>query len=162
MMINPADAISAMLRMDFAFFLRFSFRELGGVDDYAHGWHIDAIIQQLDEVRSGDNRRLLLTMPPRHLKSRTVSIAWVAWMLGRHPGLSFLCVSYGQDLAEDHARDCLKLMQSKWYRKAFPSLVLASRAIADFRTTAGEGGCRHQSMGQQPALVPTSSSLTIR
>jgi predicted phage terminase large subunit-like protein len=58
-------------------------------------------------------------------------------MLGHNPALRFLCVSYGQDLAEDHARDCLKVMESRWYRRAFPSLVLARRSVADIGTTAG-------------------------
>ncbi|MEO6718133.1 MAG: hypothetical protein ABIM50_12915, partial [Novosphingobium sp.] len=139
MEVDEDDAIPALLRLDFAFFLRFAFNELGGKEQYSHNWHIDAIIHQLDRVQAGDNRRLLVTMPPRHLKSRTVSIAWVAWMLGHRPALSFLCVTYGKDLAEDYAHDCLTIMQSRWYRRAFPSMVLTSRAIDNLRTSAGGG-----------------------
>jgi predicted phage terminase large subunit-like protein len=135
--VNTDDAIGAAMRLDFALFLRFAFRELGGQSAYKHNWHIDAIIHQLDRIRDGDNRHLIVTMPPRHLKSRTVSVAWIAWMMGHHPSLSFLCISYGQELAEDHASDCLKLMQSSWYRRVFPSLVLTRRAVADIRTSAG-------------------------
>jgi predicted phage terminase large subunit-like protein len=135
--IDATDAIAALARLDFGFFLRRAFAELGGADAYSHNWHIDAIIHQLDLIRSGENRRLLLTMPPRHLKSRIVSIAWVAWMLGHNPALSFLCVSYGQQLSEDYARDCLKIMQSRWYRDAFPGTVIKRSAIDDIRTTAG-------------------------
>jgi hypothetical protein len=123
--------------MDFAFFLRFAFRELGGEGEYHHNWHIDAIVHQLDRVSDGDSQRLLVTLPPWHLKSRTISVAWVAWMLGHNPALSFLCVSYGQDLSEDYAADCLKLIRAHWYRRAFPSMVLARRAVSDFSTTAG-------------------------
>ena len=137
--VDSDDAISALLRLDFAFFVRMVFSELGGDSDYVHNWHIDAIIHQLDRVRSGDNRRLMVTIPPRHLKSRIISIAWVAWMLGHNPALMFLCVSYGQDLAEDHARDCLRIMDSRWYRRAFPGLGLVRRAVDDFRTNAGGG-----------------------
>jgi hypothetical protein len=81
----------------------------------------------------------MVTMPPRHLKSVVISIAWVAWMLGHNPALVFLCISYGQDLANDHADGCLRIMQSRWYRQAFPSVVLTRRAVADFRTSAGGG-----------------------
>lgn len=135
--VNAADAIAALLRLDFGFFLRRAFSELGGANAYSHNWHIEAILHQLQLVRDGENRRLIVTMPPRHLKSRMISIAWIAWMLGHNPALSFLCVSYGQDLAEDHARDCLKIMQSRWYRRAFPSTVIVRSAVADIRTTAG-------------------------
>ena len=137
--VNEDDAISALLRQDFGLFLRLSFNELGGLTPYEHNWHIDAIIHQLDRVRTGDNRRLMVTMPPRHLKSRVVSVAWVAWMLGKNPALTFLCVSYGQTLAEDHAADCLKIMRSRWYVRAFPNTILTSKAVAHFRTIAGGG-----------------------
>lgn len=137
--VDVDDAISALLRREFGFFLRMAFDELGGNDAYIHNWHIDALIHQLDRVRSGDNRRLIVTMPPRHLKSRVISIAWVAWMLGHNPALKFQCVSYGQSLAEDHAGDCLRIMRSRWYARAFPNMVLTSRAIAYLKTSAGGG-----------------------
>ena len=137
--VDHDDAISALLRLDFAFFLQMAFQELGGNSPYAHNWHIDAIIHQLDRIQSGGNRRLMVTIPPRHLKSRIISVAWVAWMLGHNPALTFLCISYGQSLAEDHASDCLKIIQSRWYRRAFPSLVLTSRAVSHLRTSAGGG-----------------------
>lgn len=135
--VDATDAFCALLRLDFGFFLRRAFDELGGQESYSHTWHIDAVINQLDLIRAGENRRLLLTMPPRHLKSRIVSISWVAWMLGHNPALSFLCVSYGQDLSEDYASDCLRIMDSRWYRNAFPSTVIRRRAVHDIRTTAG-------------------------
>ncbi|QIK79133.1 phage terminase large subunit [Sphingomonas piscis] len=137
--VDTDDAISALLRLEFDFFLRMAFHELGGHDAYMHNWHIDAIVHQLDRIRSGENQRLIVTMPPRHLKSRILSIAWVAWMLGHNPALTFLCVTYGQSLSEDHAADCLRIMQSRWYTRAFPNTVLASRAVAYLRTTAGGG-----------------------
>lgn len=137
--ISDAQALPALLRESFSLFLRFAFRELGGEGEYSHNWHIDAIAHQLDRIRLGDAKRLIVTMPPRHLKSLTISIAWVAWMLGRNPALSFIAVSYGHDLAEKHARDCLRIIRSRWYRQAFPRTVLTKSAIMDFETTAGGG-----------------------
>lgn len=135
--IDASDALAAATRLDFGLFLQRAVGELGGEGGYCHNWHIDAIIHQLDLVRGRENRRLLVTMPPRHLKSRIISIAWVAWMLGHNPALSFLCVSYGQDLSDDYARDCLKIMQCRWYRDAFPNTVIKRSAVSDIRTTAG-------------------------
>lgn len=135
--IDARDAAAALVRNDFGSFMRRAFQELGGQDAYQHNWHIDAIINQLDQVRAGDNRRLLITMPPRHLMSRIISIAWVAWMLGHFPALSFLCVSYGQDLFDDYARDCRKIVQSRWYRWAFPNTILKRSRVSDLHTTAG-------------------------
>lgn len=129
----------SLLRQDFSFFLRKAFGEIHGGLAYAHNWHIDAIAHQLERVRRGDNRRLIVTMPPRHLKSFAVTTAWIAWMLGKNPALRFICVSYGQDLSDKHARDCLQLMNSAWYRQAFPGTRITKRSVADFETDRGGG-----------------------
>lgn len=74
---------------------------------YSHNWHIDAIIHQLEQIRQGQNTRLIVTLPPRHLKTFVISTAWIAWMLGKNPSLRFVCLSYGQELAErPHATAC--------------------------------------------------------
>ena len=133
------DVLPALLRQDYLFFLRYAFAEIGGAGGYQHNWHIDAIAHQLERVRDGDVRRLVVTMPPRHLKSVTITTAWVAWMLGHDPSLRFICASYGLDLAEKHARDCLRIMQSDWYQRAFPRTRLVRRSVLDFETSAGGG-----------------------
>jgi predicted phage terminase large subunit-like protein len=138
-MIDDRLAVSALLRRDFALFLRFAYREIGGEGEYRHNWHLDAAIHQLDRVASGANRRLIITMPPRHLKSVLVTVAWVAWMLGRNPSLRFICVSYGIDLSEKLAAQCLRIIQSRWYQAAFPRLRLSRRAVGDIETSAGGG-----------------------
>ena len=139
MRVSDEQARNALLRQDFAFFLRQAFCELGGDRQYQHNWHLDAIEHELDRVRLGENNRLVISMPPRHLKSVMVTTAWVAWMLGRDPSLRFICASYGYDLAEKHARDCLRIMETEWYRSAFPTLRLVRRTVADFETSAGGG-----------------------
>ena len=136
--IDPSAALAAAIRLNFDLFLRALFPYVTG-GAYKHNWHIDAIVHQLDLMRLGQNRRLIVTMPPRHLKSIAVSTAWVAWMLGQDPSLRFMCVSYGDKLAEKHARDCLKMMRSRLYRMAFPNVRLVKGAIGDFETSAGGG-----------------------
>jgi hypothetical protein len=64
------------------------------------------IAAELTEVREGKIRRLVINLPPRHLKSLMASIAFPAWCLGLDPTTQILCVSYAQDLAEKLARDC--------------------------------------------------------
>ena len=46
---------------------------------YVHGWHIDAICAHLEAVNRGEIRKLLINMPPRHMKSLAVAVAWPAW-----------------------------------------------------------------------------------
>lgn len=138
MKIDPSAALAAAIRLHFDLFLRAMFPIVTG-GRYKHNWHIDAMAHQLDLMRLGQNRRLIITLPPRHLKSIAVSTAWVAWMLGQDPSLRFMCVSYGEKLAEKHAGDCLKMMRSRLYRMAFPNVRLVKTAIGDFETSAGGG-----------------------
>jgi predicted phage terminase large subunit-like protein len=137
--VTTQQALPALLRQNFALFLRFAFRELAGNREFTPAWHIEAIEHQLQCMRDGDNRQLIVTIPPRHLKSITISVAWVAWMLGRAPQTRFTRASYAYDLAEKHARDCLKIMESSWYRMAFPNMRLTKRSLLDFETYAGGG-----------------------
>ena len=142
--VNPHDphaVLQTLLRNDFRAFLRKAFPSIRGGAALAWNWHLDAIAYQLSRIEYGRNRHLLVTMPPRNLKSITISVAWVAWMLGRDPRHNFVCVSYSNDLSAKLARDCLTLMQTSWYRELFPATVLSSRrtATSDFETTTGGG-----------------------
>lgn len=128
-----------LLRRDFGLFLAFAFGVVGGEGDYQPNWHIDAINHELDCCARGENRRLIVTMPPRHLKSLTISIAWVAWMLGHNPALRFITVSYGADLAEKQGRDMLRILDHPLYRLAFPGLEITRRSAQDIETSMGGG-----------------------
>lgn len=92
-------------------------------------------------MEQGASTRLIVTMPPRYLKSITISVAWVAWRLGRDPGLKFVCVSYSGELAQKHAGDCRAIMQTDWYQRVFPNTRLkrGGGAEMDFATTKGGG-----------------------
>jgi predicted phage terminase large subunit-like protein len=137
--VTTEEALPALIRQRFDVFLRFAFKEIAGNREFTPGWHIEAIEHQLHRLQEGDIRQLIVTIPPRHLKSITISVAWVAWMLGRDPQTRFTCASYAYDLAEKHARDCLKVIESNWYRKAFPNMRLTKRSLLDFETYAGGG-----------------------
>ena len=138
---DPPAFFNELLRRDFGAFLCKAFPWINGGDLLDWNWHLEAIAHQLDRIASGRSSRLLVTMPPRNLKSITISVAWVAWMLGQDPRLNFVCVSYSDNLASKHARDCIALMESHWYRQLFPKTKLSSKrtATTDFDTTMGGG-----------------------
>ena len=60
-------------------------------------------------------------MPPRSLKSIAASVAFPAFVLGHDPSRRIICVSYSGDLAKKHANDFRAVLESPWYRLAFPS-----------------------------------------
>jgi predicted phage terminase large subunit-like protein len=125
-----------LLRQDFTTFAGRCFHELNPQTDLAMNWHLEVIANKLTEVREGKIRRLIINLPPRHLKSLLASIAFPAWCLGHDPSAQILCVSYAQDLADKLARDCRGIMMSPWYRNIFPTRLAPHRqAVQEFITT---------------------------
>ena len=126
----------ALLRNDFALFAARCFHELNPQTELAMNWHLEVIAAKLAAVRQGKIRRLIIDLPPRHLKSLMASIAFPAWCLGHNPSAQILCVSYAQDLADKLARDCRSIMVSPWYRRVFATRLAPHRqAVQEFITT---------------------------
>src|SRR3974390_2195805 len=128
----------AILRNDFSTFVERSFLELNPQSTFLHGTYIDLLASKLEQCRTAQTKRLIVNLPPRSLKSHAASVALPAWQLGHDPSKQIICASYGQDLADKHARDCRTLMSSPFYRKLFPRSLLSAEktSVNDFMTTA--------------------------
>ena len=142
------EQFDAITRIHLSMFLRRVFAELEPGTDYLDNFHIHVLIDQLEDLRFGRQRRLAVAMPPRSLKSLLISVAFVAWLLGHDPTLRIICASYGQDLADKLASDCRKILQTDWYKRMFPRTRLAPnrQSLGNFETTAG-GGRMSDSVG---------------
>jgi predicted phage terminase large subunit-like protein len=79
-------------------------------------WHIDLLIEHLEAVTAGEIRDVLITMPPRSMKSLLVSVLWPTWEWIRRPGGRWLFASYADTLATKHSVDRRTLLQSPWYQ----------------------------------------------
>jgi predicted phage terminase large subunit-like protein len=125
------------LRTDLPAFVRKVFGTVSPGSRYAANWHIEAICHELEKVRRGENRRLIITMPPRHLKSICASVAFSAWMLGHDPACQIICVSYAQELSSKHGNDCRAIMSSEWYQRLFPRTKIddGKNTETEFMTT---------------------------
>lgn len=84
--------------------------------EYLHNWHIDAIAEHLEAVTAGQIRRLLLNLPPRCMKSLSVSVMWPAWSWIGHPELRWMFGSYDADLSIRDAVKTRDILQSPWYQ----------------------------------------------
>jgi predicted phage terminase large subunit-like protein len=136
-LISPDD-FRFILRHDLMSFIERSFTELNPQASFMSSPYLEVIATKLELVRQGRIRRLIVNLPPRSLKSHSICVAFVAWILGHSPEAQIICASYGQELAEKHARDCRTLMASQFYRDLFPATRLAPERLAlnDFATTA--------------------------
>ncbi|WP_369354640.1 terminase family protein [Streptomyces sp. cg2] len=66
--------------------------------------HLGLIDAAFEQVAAGKPTRLLLTMPPRHGKSRRAARWAPLWYLRRRPEHRVMIASYSSDLADDHGR----------------------------------------------------------
>ncbi|MAI61134.1 MAG: hypothetical protein CBB87_01440 [Micavibrio sp. TMED27] len=113
-----------ILRHDLGSFIRFAFTELHPHADYQHNWHIDVMAHYLSLAAEGKCKRLIITMPPRMLKSHCASIALPAWMLGRDPRKRIIYLHGAKALGLELEDDCAQLMRSPRYRALFPTTGL--------------------------------------
>lgn len=127
------------LRNDLATFIHRTFQTIAPGQQFLMNWHIQALAWHLEQCAKGNIKRLLITLPPRHLKSISASVAFPAWAMGCDPTKRIICASYSAELANKHARDCRSVMDSSWFRQAFAETVLSreKNAEMDFMTTRG-------------------------
>jgi predicted phage terminase large subunit-like protein len=97
--------------------------------DYIDGPHIAVQCEYLEAFVAGEIPRLLINIPPGHMKSLTVSVllnAW-AWTQPEHVGKRFMATSYRGDLALRDADKTRKLIRSSWYQERWGNVVGAIR-----------------------------------
>jgi predicted phage terminase large subunit-like protein len=97
------------------------------------GWHIECLSEHLEAVAHQQCLRLLINLPPRHMKSLLGNVFFPAWVWANHPrkdlngaptntegwfgpGVKFLHVTYKQDLTTRDSTKCRRLIESPWYQ----------------------------------------------
>ena len=105
-----ASAVAFGLRTDFQAFCQKVFRELLPGDVFRDNWHIDALCHEIMQTIEGKNQRLVVTIPPRSLKSLIISVALPAFVLGRDPSRRVVCISYSDELSAKMAADFRKVV----------------------------------------------------
>jgi predicted phage terminase large subunit-like protein len=118
-MSQETHALNSAIRSDFSTFVKKSFASVNPSAEYLHNWHVDVLAEYLQACERGEITRLLINVPPRSLKSITVSVAWPAWLLGHDPARRVIAASYAQGLSDKLSLDCKLVMESAWYRHAF-------------------------------------------
>jgi predicted phage terminase large subunit-like protein len=132
-MLAPSMAhVNAACRKDFVSIVRKVFHVLNPSAIFHMNWHICAIAYYLEQVRLGKIRRLIITVPPRSLKSIMCSVAFPAFVLGHDPTKRLIVASYSADLAIKHGNDFRKIINSAEYHGIFPGMHIS--AMKDTQT----------------------------
>ncbi|GGH14722.1 hypothetical protein GCM10007036_14220 [Alsobacter metallidurans] len=102
---------------------------------YGSNWHTDAISDHLTGIVDRQIKRLIINIPPRHMKTLQTGVFMPAWVWAqdpdptgsghgkpirpgtwRGPGVKFIFSSYEHGLAIESNVKARRLMDSDWYR----------------------------------------------
>jgi predicted phage terminase large subunit-like protein len=133
--VSPQRILRAVLATDFRAFVEYVFGLVRPATPFKPNWHIDAMAHKVSQVATGDVKRLIITVPPRHLKSIIASVALPAWYLGHNPSERVVCVSYSSDLAKTHANDFRRVVTDLLYQAVFPKMRLSRETDGEIHTT---------------------------
>ena len=93
---------------------------------FKNNWHIAAITHKLSQVAEGDVKRLIITLPPRSLKSLAASVALPARFLWTQSlGTRGGDLVFGFLGAHPMPNDFRRVVTDPLYRATFPAMRLA-------------------------------------
>jgi predicted phage terminase large subunit-like protein len=109
----------------------------------AWGWHIEAICLHLEAVFRGEINRLLINVPPGHMKSLLTNVFFPAWAWLHRPSWRLIYATYAQDLTERDSVKCRDLIKSQWYQETFrPAWKIKADQDTKDHIANTEGGFR--------------------
>ena len=100
--------------------------------------YLEYLATELMKFVDGETKRVLINLPPRHLKTCLGSVCLSAWKLAHEPSAKIMVVTYAEQLAESIARAVRGILQSAWFKETFRTRIAKDHsAVMDFATTAG-------------------------
>jgi predicted phage terminase large subunit-like protein len=104
------------------------------------GAHHKRIAAALDRVVSGECKRLMIAMPPRHGKSQMGSYLFPAYLMGKKPDSKLIVGSHTAELAQRFGRMIRNLVADERYKELFPDFLLSADSKAAGRWDTSHGG----------------------
>ena len=106
--------------------------------DFIEGSHHRIVAEKFNKLSTGELKRLIINMPPRHTKSEFASFLLPAWMVGRNPKLKIIQATHTGELAIKFGRKAKHLIDSEEYHKIFDTrLQEDSKAAGRWETAQG-------------------------
>ena len=129
--------MTSILRKDFLAFARKAIYENEGTK-ISRDRYLEVVATKLMEFAEGTTKRILVNLPPRHLKTQLGSVCLAAWILAHKPNTKIIVVAYSEELAEQIARSIRSILQAGWFKELFDTRIAKGHAKAkNFATTAG-------------------------
>jgi predicted phage terminase large subunit-like protein len=108
--------------------------------EFIGGRHHKIMARAFERVVSGECKRLIINMPPRHTKSEFASYLLPAWFLGKFPHKKVIQSSNTAELAVGFGRKVRNLVDGEVYKDLFPNLELRADSKAAGRWNTSKNG----------------------
>ena len=142
-----------VLRSDFLSFVKHVWPE------FVEGYHHKKISNAFNRILSGECKRLIINMPPRHTKSEFASYFLPAWMIGNRPNLKIIQATHTAELAIRFGRKAKTLIDSPEYQDLFTTRLREDSKAAGRWETSGNG--EYFAVGVQGAVTGRGADLLI-
>lgn len=96
---------------------------------YVDGLHIRIICETIERFLDSDRRGLMISMPPRHMKSTIGTECLPAWWLSKNPQGEVIIASYNQSQARKMSRACRQRFDTESHRSIFKPVTFAVDAV---------------------------------
>jgi predicted phage terminase large subunit-like protein len=127
--------------------------------EFIAGEHHRIIANKLERVASGELKRLIINMAPRHTKSEFASFLFPAWMMGKKPNMKIIQATHTTELAVGFGRKTKNLIERDDYKAIF-DVKLAADSKASGRWDTDRGGM-YYAVGVGSNLAGRGGDLVI-
>jgi predicted phage terminase large subunit-like protein len=108
------------------------------ITEYQRTAHGNLLIEIVEKVETGKEKRVAVAIPPQHGKTIHLSTFGPAWILGRNPKAKIVVATYNETRAEELGEAFRKVILSKDFQSAFPArLSTGSRSKTAMSTDQG-------------------------
>ena len=128
--------------------------------EFIEGKHHKIYAEKLNRIATGELKRLIVNMPPRHTKSEFASHLFPAFFMGRHPNSKLIQTTHTGELAIRFGRKAKNLIESEEYERVFPDVKLAADSKAAGRWESNHKG-EYFAAGVGGAITGRGADLLI-
>ena len=131
--------VKALLRRVFLSFARKAILELEGTT-LGNEPYLAYLAGELNHFAKEESRRLIINLPPGHLKTLLGTVSLSAWLLAHDPSLKIIVATHAEHLSKTIARNIRTILQMAWFKTLFATRIkLGHGEVTDFGTTSGGG-----------------------
>tara|TARA_R110002020_G_scaffold422841_1_gene631952 strand:+ start:215 stop:1678 length:1464 start_codon:yes stop_codon:yes gene_type:complete len=128
--------------------------------EFVAGAHHKMISKKFEGIASGEIKRLIINMPPRHTKSEFASYLFPSWIIGRKPKTKIIQTTHTAELAVNFGRKVRNLIATTEYKNIFDSVDLQADSKAAGRWSTNHGG-EYFAAGVGGAITGRGADLLI-